>query len=71
MFPSLPPFSRVKNYKCKDLLRVKISKSISVRSEFISGPFPWKRTGLVKVGGRGTGERHRFRAKQGGESKGG
>ena len=27
-----------------------ISKSISMQSEFISDPFPWKRTGLAKVG---------------------
>ena len=35
---------------CKEL---QISKSVSVQSEFISDPFPWKRTGLAKVGVRG------------------
>ena len=35
---------------CKEL---QVSKSISVQSEFISDPFPWKRTGLAKVGVRG------------------
>ena len=33
---------------CKEL---QISKSISVQSEFISDPFPRKRTGIAKVGG--------------------
>ena len=49
---------------------LQISQCISTQSGFTGDPFPWKRTGLAKRGGWVESERHRFRAKQGGESKG-
>ena len=54
-------------HACKEL---QISISISIQAGFIGDLFPWKRTGRVRVEGGG-GERHRFKAKQDSESKGG
>ena len=50
--------THVKNYKSANLLAC---------NQFISDPFPWKRTGLARV----RDERQSFRAKQGGKSKSG
>ena len=47
-----------KGYKSANLLAC---------NQFISDPFPWKRTGLARV----RDERQSFRAKQGGKSKSG